>query len=317
MNANRHNTGTTGSIGAAVGVSKLLSLSVPQTAHAIGLGATQVTGLREMFGSHTKSFHIGRAAQNGLLAAVLAQGGYTSSEQALEAKRGWVNIVGVTKKDLDASLAKFLGVGSAQKHGLGLAVSGSGQWEILHNSFKPFPCGIVIHPIIEGCAELHSTLLANGQDATDIESVYMRVHPLVIELTGKRKPRDGLEAKFSGFHGAAIGLLYGKGSLAQFKDEVVRDPALIEIRDRVDADADVGIAPDEVRITVKMKDGKTMEKHILHSVGSVARPMTKEQLTEKFKDQCAKALGDNVDSVSQALWEIEDAANVAQVAQVM
>ncbi|KAJ5461402.1 uncharacterized protein N7458_002954, partial [Penicillium daleae] len=65
----------------------------PQTAHAIGLAATQVTGLREMFGSHTKSFHLGRAAQNGLLAAVLAAEGFTSSTSALEAKRGWANVV--------------------------------------------------------------------------------------------------------------------------------------------------------------------------------------------------------------------------------
>jgi len=97
LNLDRHITSTTGSIGAAVAVSKLLSLSVSETAHAIGIAATQVTGLREMFGSHTKSFHAGRAAQNGLMAAVLAQGGYSSSDEALEAKRGWANVVGVTK----------------------------------------------------------------------------------------------------------------------------------------------------------------------------------------------------------------------------
>ena len=102
-----HITSTTGSIGAAVGVSKLLSLSSIQTTHAIGIAATQVTGLREMFGSHTKSFHPGRAAQNGLLAAMLAQNGYESSEEALEAKRGWANVVGSTKDDIPKSLEKW------------------------------------------------------------------------------------------------------------------------------------------------------------------------------------------------------------------
>jgi len=102
-----HITSTTGSIGAAVGVSKLLSLSSTQTAHAIGIAATQVTGLREMFGSHTKSFHPGRAAQNGLLAAMLAQNGYESSEEALEAKRGWANVVGSTKDEIPKSLEKW------------------------------------------------------------------------------------------------------------------------------------------------------------------------------------------------------------------
>jgi aconitate decarboxylase len=107
----RHITSTTGSIGAAVAVSKLLSLSASQTAHAIGIAATQVTGLREMFGSHTKSFHPGRAAQSGLVAAVLAQGGYTSSQEALEAKRGWANVVGVTKEGIGQSLERWLGLG--------------------------------------------------------------------------------------------------------------------------------------------------------------------------------------------------------------
>lgn len=84
----RHITSTTGSVGAAAAASNLLYLSAPQTAHTIGLATTQPTGLREMFGSDTKSFHPGRAAQNGLMAVILAKNGYTSSLKALEAKRG-------------------------------------------------------------------------------------------------------------------------------------------------------------------------------------------------------------------------------------
>jgi aconitate decarboxylase len=122
LNVNRHNTSTTGSIGAAVAVSKLLSMSVYQTTLAIGIAGTQVTGLREMWGSYTKSFHIGRAAQNGLLATLLAQRGYTSTKHVLEAKRGWVNVVIVTKKDRKDDLAKFLDMGNAEDN-LGLAGS--------------------------------------------------------------------------------------------------------------------------------------------------------------------------------------------------
>lgn len=119
----RHITSTVGAIGAAVAVGKLMRLSVPQMQHAIGVAATQVTGLREMFGSDTKSFHPGRAAQNGLMAAVLAQQDYTSSLSALEAKRGWANCVS-TRNDLDGLLASL------------------GQsWETAKNAFKPFPCG--------------------------------------------------------------------------------------------------------------------------------------------------------------------------------
>ena len=293
-------------------------MSVLQTTHAIGIAATQVTGLREMWGSHTKSFHIGRAAQNGLLAALLAQGGYTSTEYVLEAKRGWVNVVAVTKKDREADLAKYLGMGNAD-HNLGLAGSGGakGQWEILFNSFKPYPCGIVIHPIIDACVQLRSTLIAKGLDASAVASVFMRVHPLTIELTGKKTPKDGLEAKFSVYHGAAIGLLYGKGGLAQYQDDVAQDPVVIDLRDRSEAVADTSIAPDEVKVTLKLKDGTTIEKHLLHALGSVDRPMTKEQLTEKFKEQSARFLGDKVDSASEALWDIENADDVSKVLRLL
>lgn len=115
-----HITSTTGSMGAAVGVGKLMGLSESQMAEAIGIAAVQVIGLREMFGSDTKSFHPGRAAQSGLLAALLAEKGYTSSPKALEAKRGWANVVagGGTPK-LDHSVSELGKV-----------------WEIEANAFK-------------------------------------------------------------------------------------------------------------------------------------------------------------------------------------
>lgn len=120
-----HITSTTGCIGAAVAVGKLMNLDEGKMAHAIGLASTQNVGLREMFGSDTKSFHPGRAAQSGLLAALCAEKGFTSSPQALEAKRGWANVVagGGTPK-----LDKYL-------RELGTV------WEIERNAFKPFPCG--------------------------------------------------------------------------------------------------------------------------------------------------------------------------------
>ncbi|KAJ7227037.1 hypothetical protein GGX14DRAFT_627858 [Mycena pura] len=189
-----HITSTVGSIGAAVAVGKLMRLQRTPMQHAISIAATQVTGLREMFGSDTKLFHVGRAVQNGLLAAVLAARGYTGS----------------------------LGHRSAARLGV---------WEIAANTFKPFPCGIVVHPIIDACIQLHHEMadagftvtdiasvharlhhemadagftatdilhheMADaGFTATDIVSVHARVHPLVLELTGKKTPQDGLQAK--------------------------------------------------------------------------------------------------------------------------
>jgi 2-methylcitrate dehydratase PrpD len=272
-----------------------------------------------MFGSHTKSFHPGRAAQSGLMAAVLAQGGYTSSEQALEAKRGWANVVGVTKRDLAESMQKWMGMESASEEGaLGLPNSkGIGRWEILRNSFKPYPCGIVIHPIIDGCAQIHNDMKKQGLDVKNMKSVFAKVHPLVLELTGKRKPRDGLEGKFSVYHGAAIGLLYGKGTPSVYEDHVVQDPAVIGVRDKVDAEADKTLGADETKIVLTMKDGKVLEKHIKHAVGSLEVPMDDQMLQQKFTDQCVAVLGDGLKLASDALWNIENVDDVADITKVL
>ena len=315
----RHITSTTGSIGAAVAVSKLLSLSISQTTHAIGIAATQVVGLREMFGSHTKSFHPGRAAQNGLMAAVLAQGGYTSSEQALEAKRGWANVAGVTKQGLAESMEKWMGMESSSERGaLGLPnAKGIGRWEILRNSFKPYPCGIVIHPIIDGCAQIHNDMKKQGLNVKNLKSVFAKVHPLVLELTGKRRPRDGLEGKFSVFHGAAIGLIYGKGTPSEYEDHVVQDLAVIAVRDKVDAEADKTLGADETKIILTMEDGKVLEKHVKHAVGSLEVPMNDQMLQQKFADQCFAVLGDRVKSASDALWNIEYVRNIVDITKML
>lgn len=296
-----HITSSTGSVGAAVAIGKIMKLSEEQMAHAIGLAAVQVVGLREMFGSDTKSFHPGRAAQSGLLAALLAEKGYTSSPQALEAKRGWANVVagGGTPK-LEQYLSEL-----GQK------------WEIEANAFKPFPCGIVCHPAIDGCIQLHQEIKSKGLDPKDLTKVEAKVHPLVIELTSKRTPRDGLEGKFSVFHGAAVGLLYGKAGPAQYADEIVRDQTVISIRDKVDATADKELAADEVYLTAHFADGTKLEKHIQHAVGSLEVPMSDEQLTEKFVDQAALVLGQDAQRASDAAWKIGESDDVVGVLRTL
>src|SRR5580704_3176842 len=92
-----HITGTAGVFGAAAAAGKLLGLDAQKMRWALGLAATQPVGLREMFGTMTKSFHPGRAAQNGLTAALLAARGFTSSEAAIEAKRGWMNVLSTSR----------------------------------------------------------------------------------------------------------------------------------------------------------------------------------------------------------------------------
>jgi 2-methylcitrate dehydratase PrpD len=314
----RHITSTTGSIGAAVAVSKLLSLSIPQSSHAIGIAATQVTGFREMFGADTKSFHPGRAAQSGLMAAVLAQRGHTSSEQALEAKRGWANVVGAGKEGVQESLCKWLGVGIAsQQHKVALAgAAESGRWEIDGNSFKPYPCGIVIHPVIDGCCRVHFEMKQLGLEVRNVKCLHATVHPLVLELTGKMAPKNGLEGKFSFYHGAAIGLLYGKATPSEYEDHIVQEPSVIAIRDRIQGTTDSSLRADETRIVLTMNDGRVLETHVQHAVGSLDVPMDEKALERKFKDQC-RAVLDDVDSASQACWEIENTEDVSEIVKIL
>ncbi|ROW08666.1 hypothetical protein VPNG_06460 [Cytospora leucostoma] len=323
-----HITSTTGSIGAAVAVSKLLNLEREKTVHAIGLAATQVIGLREMFGSHTKSFHPGRAAQAGLMAALLAKEGYTSSEQALESKRGWASVVGVTKgeKEIQDDLAKWTGFGGQSEVGLPVVTGTAsateenqwqGRWEILRNSFKPFPCGIVIHPVIDACAQIHQDLVKEGLKAEDIESVYAKVHPLVLELTGKKTPKDGLQGKFSVYHGGACGLIFGKATPSQYDDSVVQDPKVINVRDRITAEADSSLGADETIVVVTLKGGKKLEKYVQHAVGSVEVPLDEHRLQEKFLDQCQRVLGDDTKAASDALWKLEDVRDIVSITKIL
>ncbi|KAI7762000.1 hypothetical protein LZL87_004307 [Fusarium oxysporum] len=308
-----HITSTVGSIGAAVAVSKILGLSPTKTTHAIGLAATQVTGLREMFGSHCKSFHAGRAAQNGLVAAVMAEGGYTSSQDALEAKRSWATVVGANKPDVLQALDRWLGTANED----GLAGPNTGRWEILRNSFKPFPCGIVIHPVIDACIQLHAVLIREGHCPAQIKSVTAQVHPLVLELTGKKTPKDGLEAKFSVYHSGACGLLLGRATPSEYEDNVVLDPAVIAIRDRITANIETSIAADSAKVIVALENGEVFTNHIEHAVGCRENPLSDAKLQKKFIDGCMSVSMRDAEAVSQRCWELETLEDMQQLTKYL
>ncbi|MGF1594279.1 MAG: MmgE/PrpD family protein [Kiloniellaceae bacterium] len=289
-----HITGTAGVFGAAAAVGRAIGLDAEKMRWALGLAATQASGLREMFGTMTKSFHPGRAAQNGAMAAFLAEAGYDSSEQAIEAPRGFANVLS-EKQDY----AEILGeLGS--------------RWESALNSYKPFACGIVIHPTIDGCQQIREEV---GQRVNDIAKVKLTTHPLVLELTGKRAPRTGLEGKFSVYHAAACALLRGDGAPTAFTDEVVNLAEIVDLRDRVTAEGDPKCHEASVTIEVTFKDGSMLTKHIERAIGSRDRPLTNEQLETKFMNQAMLVIGE---AASRALldlaWTIEDLDRAAAVA---
>ena len=290
-----HITGTAGVFGAAAATGKLLGLDRQQMSWAFGIAATQSSGLREMFGTMCKSFHPGRAAQNGAMGAFLAKAGFDSSERAIEAPRGWANVLS-TKQDYSE------------------IVDGLGEsWEAGLNTYKPYACGIVIHPAIDGCQQLRQRL---GERVADIASVALRTHPLVLELTGKTAPRTGLEGKFSVFHAAATALLRGDGSPTAFTDEAVRDPAIMALRDKVKATTDTSVEEHAVHIKVTMSNGEVIDLHVPHAIGSLERPLSDAAITEKFANQSVPVIGEGAtrDLIAHG-WALETTADVAAIAR--
>jgi 2-methylcitrate dehydratase PrpD len=290
-----HITGTAGVFGAAAAAGKLLGLDEQQMTWALGIAATQSSGLREMFGTMCKPFHPGNAARNGLLAALLAQRNFTSSNHGIEAKRGFAHVLS-TKFD-PAQITSRLGE----------------TWEIALNTYKPFACGIVIHPIIDACIQLRSE---HGLLAADIDSVEARVHPLVLELTGKKTPQVGLEGKFSVYHSAAVALIYGAAGEAEYSDDAVRDAQVIAIRDRVTATLDPAMHEDQTRVTVRLKDGRVLEKFVEHAIGSLARPMSDVDLEAKFRGLAKGILSiQETDRLIGMCWKIGKLSDAGEVAR--
>jgi 2-methylcitrate dehydratase PrpD len=265
-----HVTGTAGVFGAAAACSRLLGLNEQRTVFALGLAATQSSGLREMFGSMAKSLHPGRAAQNGLASALLAEADFTSADTAIEGKRGFAHVLSTTVD-------------------IGQCTTGLGErYELLRNTYKPYACGLVIHPAIDACVRFRDKM---GVTASDVDRIDLAVHPMVMELTAKAAPRTGLEGKFSVFHAAAAAIIDGDGGEVQFSDARVNDPAVVALRGRIRAVADAGIAVDAVRAVATLRDGTRHELTIEHCVGSVRQPMTDGHLHAKFRAQCEPVLG--------------------------
>ena len=291
-----HVTGTAGVFGAAAAAGKLLGLSAQQMAWALGIAATQSAGLREMFGSMCKSFHPGAAARNGLCAALLAARNFDSSERGVEAPRGWAHVL-------------------STRFDPAIITAGLGEhFELSRNMYKPYPCGLVVHAVIDGCIELRRR---HDIEPADIERVELKVNPIVLELTGKKTPHTGLEGKFSVYHAAAIGLLYGRAGESEYADAVVRNPDVITLRDRVSATADPAVLSHlEAYVRIRLRDGRVLEHHVPHALGTLARPMSDQDLEAKFRALVAPVLpSDRSGELIRLSWDAESLGNVGVIAR--
>ncbi|MDE2616305.1 MAG: MmgE/PrpD family protein [Burkholderiales bacterium] len=287
-----HITGSTGMLGAAAGCARLLGLDEKQTAMALGIAASQPVGMREQFGTMTKPFHPGGAARAGLMSALLASQGFTASPKALEAPRGMIQTV-------------------STKYAWNEITDELGQrFEISFNSYKPFACGIVIHPSIDACSQLR----AQGVKADDVERIELKVHSLVLELTGKKEPADGLQGKFSVYHGCACGLIFGKAGEDQYADDIVNRPDMVALRRKVVATVDDSIDEASADVTAVLKDGRRVHVFVKHAIGSLENPMTDAMLEGKFRDLSEPVIGQGKTSeLIAACWKLDSLSDVRQL----
>ncbi len=286
-----HITGTAGTFGAAAAAGRLLKLDPGRMGHALGLAGTQASGLREMFGAMAKSFHIGKAASAGLHSALLAEKGFTASDQVLEAKRGFCSVL-------------------APEHDLLKATARLGtDYMVMRNGLKPYACGVVTHPIIDGVRRLRATHTLRPEDVAEIE---IQVNPLVLELTGKREPRTALEGKFSIYFCAAIALIEGTARQSQFTDEKVRRPDVVALRDRVRPVVDPSIRESQAVVTIRTVDSRTLTERVEAASGTPANPLTDDDLVEKVMDLMEPVLPRRqAEQLVELAWKLESLESVA------
>jgi 2-methylcitrate dehydratase PrpD len=289
-------TGITGGIGAAVAAGSLLGLDMIGMRTAIGIALSQAAGFRAMHGTFSTALMPAQAAQTGLRAAILAQAGFTSSPAALEGRYGYLSVFS-EQPDLDALTG-----------GLGE------RFEILRNTYKPYPCGIVIHPIIDGCLELRS---AHGLDAGQIASVAIAASPGAMALCNNRNPKDEMQAHVSLHHWTAVCFIRGTARIQDMDTETaVKDPALMAFQDRVEATLDPNHAADSAEVTVTMTNGMRYTSRIEHGIGSAIRPMTNADLEVKFAGMAAPVLGDQrTRKLMGQCWDLANLPDAGELAR--
>jgi len=290
-------TGICCGVGAALAAGKLMGLDAQGLRRAIGVAAMQASGIRAMHGTMCMSMAAAFAAQAGLRAAVLAGAGFTSSETSLEGKYGFA-----------ASFAETSHL-EAVTEGLGE------RFEILANTYKPYPCGIVIHPLIDAALEARRE---RGVEHGQVERVSIRANPGALALCDRPSPGNEFEAQVSLQHWVAAALVRGRAGVPEYAAEAVDDPTIGALRGRVFATADPSVALDATVMAIALRDGRSVTVTVEHGLGGPGRPMTDAELETKFlqlaegvmKPAAAKAL------IAQS-WRLEalpDAAALVRAA---
>ena len=263
--------GVIGGIGAAAACAKLMKLNVEQTAHAIGISCSLVSGLPVNYGTMTKPLHVGNAARSGVMAATLAGKGFTSSPAAFEGDNGFF---GSFARALKTDYAPFKDVGS--------------RWDLKESgySIKYYPCGGRGHTAIDAALALREKI---GGRVNDIGNIHCWMSPSSAKRVNTKYPADVESAKFSASYVIAYSLIHGTPKIKAFTKESLADQRVRSMAGLVTASADPQLSDEwgnPTRVKITLKDGSTFEEQRDYPIGSTQVPLTKAQVEEKFMD-CA------------------------------
>jgi len=272
-------TGLSGGIGAAVAVGMVLGLTREQLVDAIGLAATHAGGMRATHGSMAMTYVPGMAARAGVASAYFAQAGFTCSAISIDGKNG---------------LLQVLGTGSDPA----LITQGLGErFEMLDNTYKPYPCGIVIHPALD--ASLH-LVKAHGLTHGDIAHIDMRVNPNTLALTWRKFPVNVFEAQVSLFHWVAAAFVSGTIGIAQGEPDCVWDARVRGLQEHAFAVADDAVADNQAFVSVTTHDGKTYSHFVENAIGSMTNPLSDAMIDAKFLGLAEPLIGAHAGAKSLA-----------------
>jgi 2-methylcitrate dehydratase PrpD len=289
-----HITSTCGVFGAAAGSGRLAALGERQMVSALGLAATQSAGLCECLGTAAKSVSVGNAARNGLWSALLAEQGIDGPPEPLAGVQGFYHAL-------------------AETPDLSLITDGWGErWEIMATSYKPYPCGFVIHPVLDCVLDWR-----RNNPKAEVTRVVVRGHPLLSVRADRPNVSTGREAQVSVQHAVAAALVTGNAGLDQFTDACVRSPNVLKLRRCVEALRDEGFSTTAATVEITTADGRTHKLAQPAARGSDANPLSDDDLEGKLRTAAAgwNPLYD-VASLIDAVWAIDKSADVSKLASL-
>ena len=302
-----HPTATLGTFGCAAACGHLMRLTPDQMATALALAASMASGIKANFGTMTKPFHVGHAARNGLLAAMLAKEGMTANHGALEHSQGFFNVYnGAGTFNAERILAEWGNPFDLGAPGI---------------AFKRHPCCGSTHSAADTMLHLRAT---HGLSAPQIVSIESWTHPRRLQHTNRPDPQSGLDGKFSIQYVLARALMHGIVSLDHFTDVAVRDPDTRALTAKVQAapDPDAAQRGDEqfyARLRVTTAAGRTFEHFVDAPLGrDRAHALPAGALEAKFRDCARMVLDANAtEDLLRLCCDLEDVSDVADVVGIV